>query len=110
MLTLVPSLPFPSLAALLHHATQLQGFASSASASRDMARMTLIGRLGGVPEKKTTKTGKDFLIYKVATSDPFVAPKEGGESRPTSGGRRRSELGSGRRACGRTIADRVTLR
>lgn len=41
--------------------------------------MTLIGRLGGVPEKRTTKNGKDFLIYKVATTDPFIAPKEGGE-------------------------------
>jgi single-stranded DNA-binding protein len=44
-----------------------------------MARMTLIGRLGAAPEKKLTKSGKEFLLYKVATTDPYVAPKEGGE-------------------------------
>ena len=46
-----------------------------------MARMTLIGRLGAAPERRQTKNGKDFLIYKVATTDPLPPPREGsGES------------------------------
>ncbi|ORY60391.1 putative single-stranded DNA binding protein [Leucosporidium creatinivorum] len=57
----------------------VRAFSSTPATARDMARMTLIGRLGGVPEKRTTKNGKDFLIYKVATTDPFIAPKEGEE-------------------------------
>lgn len=42
-----------------------------------MARMTLIGRLGAAPERRQTKNGKDFLIYKVATTDPLPPPREG---------------------------------
>lgn len=63
----------------------MQTFSTSPVASRDMARMTLIGRLGGQPEKRTTKNGKDFLLYKVATSDPYLPPKEGEEpTEPTT--------------------------
>lgn len=43
-----------------------------------MARMTLIGRIGAEPVMRQTKSGKDFLIYKVATSNFKSAPKEGG--------------------------------
>lgn len=42
--------------------------------------MTLVGRIGADPIVKQTKTGKDFLIYKVATSDPYFKPAEGSES------------------------------
>lgn len=56
-----------------------QSFSSSPSFSRDMARMTLIGRLGAAPERRQTRNGKDFVIYKVATTDPYIAPKEGGQ-------------------------------
>ena len=71
---------------LLAHTSSilLQAFSSTPFAARDMARMTLIGRLGGVPEKRATKAGKDYVIYKVATTDPFIAPKEGGECTPLS--------------------------
>ncbi|KAM0789181.1 hypothetical protein ACM66B_000028 [Microbotryomycetes sp. NB124-2] len=49
-----------------------------------MARMTLIGRLGSQPERRQTKNGKDFLIYKVATSDPLLPAKEGEKQEPTT--------------------------
>ncbi|KAK4057155.1 ssDNA-binding protein, mitochondrial [Microbotryomycetes sp. JL221] len=54
-----------------------RSLSTSARVQRDMARMTLIGRLGGQPERRKTKNGKDFLIYKVATNDPMLPPKEG---------------------------------
>ena len=42
--------------------------------------MSLIGRIGSDPEVKVNKNGKQFLVYKVATSDPYIPPKEGGTS------------------------------
>ncbi|KAK4051440.1 ssDNA-binding protein, mitochondrial [Microbotryomycetes sp. JL201] len=54
-----------------------RSLSTSARLERDMARMTLIGRLGAQPERRQTKNGKDFLIYKVATSDPLLPAKEG---------------------------------
>lgn len=41
--------------------------------------MTLIGRIGADPVMRQTAGGKDFLIYKVATSDFKPMAKEGGE-------------------------------
>lgn len=41
--------------------------------------MTLIGRIGADPVMRQTASGKDFLIYKVATSDFKPTPKEGGK-------------------------------
>lgn len=55
-----------------------QSFSTSAAHS-DVCRMTLIGRIGAEPVMKQTKSGKDFLIYKVATNNFKPAPKEGGE-------------------------------
>ncbi|SCZ89617.1 BZ3500_MvSof-1268-A1-R1_Chr9g10489 [Microbotryum saponariae] len=54
-----------------------RAFSQSAVSARDLARVTLIGRLGGAPEKRQTKNGKDFLIYKVATNDPMLPAPEG---------------------------------
>lgn len=42
-----------------------------------MAKILLVGRIGAEPQLKETKNGKQFLIYKVATTDPYVPPKEG---------------------------------
>lgn len=55
----------------------LQAFSTSRP-SADYAKLSLIGRIGAEPVLKTNKNGKDFLIYKVATSDPYIPAKEGG--------------------------------
>jgi single-stranded DNA-binding protein len=46
--------------------------------------MQLIGRIGAEPVMKQTKNGKDFLIYKVATTDAGIAPKDGGKLQHSS--------------------------
>lgn len=56
-----------------------QAFSTSRSAA-DVARMTLVGRIGADPVVRQTKNGKDFLTYRVATSDPYIKPAEGSES------------------------------
>ncbi|GAA5826553.1 hypothetical protein JCM11251_002425 [Rhodosporidiobolus azoricus] len=63
----------------------VRAFSTTRPAARDLAKMTLIGRIGGV-ETKTTKNGKDFLIYKVATTDKGRPQAEGEEYQkpPTS--------------------------
>jgi len=43
--------------------------------------MQLIGRLIADPEQRTTKNGKDYIKYTVATNDPLGPPAEDG-SRP----------------------------
>lgn len=67
----------PPCGADLFPLCRMQAFSSSAAAS-DVSRLTLVGRLGTTPEVRQTKNGKDFLIYKVATRDPYRAPVEGG--------------------------------
>ncbi|KAI1644519.1 nucleic acid-binding protein [Daldinia loculata] len=42
--------------------------AFSASARRDVARMTLVGNLGATPEVKATSTGRELVEYAVASS------------------------------------------
>ena len=39
----------------------LQAFSTSASRAADLAKLTLIGRLGKDPEVKTTKTDKEYV-------------------------------------------------
>ena len=41
----------------------LQAFSTSASRAADLAKLTLIGRLGKDPEVKTTKTDKEYVTY-----------------------------------------------
>jgi hypothetical protein len=43
--------------------------------------MTLIGRLGVIEERENPKTGKPYLMYKIATTDKGRPQQEGGESR-----------------------------
>lgn len=57
----------------------LQAFSTSRP-SADYAKLSLIGRIGAEPVLKQNKNGKDFLVYKVATSDPYIPAKEGGQS------------------------------
>jgi single-stranded DNA-binding protein len=57
----------------------LQAFSTS-SPKADVAKMTLVGRLVSDGLVRTNKNGKEFLVYKVVTTDPYVPPKEGGES------------------------------
>ncbi|GAA5891657.1 hypothetical protein JCM6882_006158 [Rhodosporidiobolus microsporus] len=63
----------------------VRAFSTSRPAARDLAKMTLIGRVGGV-ETRQTKSGKDFLIYKIATTDKGKPTAEGEEYQkpPTS--------------------------
>lgn len=46
--------------------------------------MQVLGRLAADPELKQTRTGKDYVRYTVATSDPPSGPAEDGERAPTT--------------------------
>ncbi|GAA6002987.1 hypothetical protein JCM10207_001931 [Rhodosporidiobolus poonsookiae] len=63
----------------------VRAFSTTRPAARDLAKMTLIGRIAGI-EPKTSKNGKDFLVYKVATQDRGRPAAEGEEYQkpPTS--------------------------
>ncbi|RYP28494.1 hypothetical protein DL767_007173 [Monosporascus sp. MG133] len=52
--------------------------AFSASARRDIAKITLVGNLAATPEVKPTSTGREFVEYSVASSEGS------GEKRTTS--------------------------
>ncbi|KAK9325106.1 hypothetical protein V1517DRAFT_315391 [Lipomyces orientalis] len=54
-----------SRSALRSTATSARSF-SSTSAAKDLARVTLIGRLGANPEKATSANGRDYVRYSVA--------------------------------------------
>lgn len=47
-----------------------------------MSRIQLIGRLVADPEVRTTRAGKDYIRYAVATTDPLGPPAEDGERPP----------------------------
>ncbi|SNX86367.1 uncharacterized protein MEPE_05076 [Melanopsichium pennsylvanicum] len=58
---------------------------STTAMRNDLARMQVLGRLAADPELKTTKNGKDYVRYTVATSDPPTSgPTEDGERPPTT--------------------------
>ncbi|GAA5935085.1 Rim1p [Sporobolomyces koalae] len=63
-----------------------RAFSTSRVAQRDVAKMTLIGRLGVIEERENPKTGKPYLMYKIATTDKGKPPAEGEEYKqpPTS--------------------------
>jgi single-stranded DNA-binding protein len=42
---------------------RLQAFSTSAARAHDVSKLTLIGRLGGEPQVKTTKNGKEYITY-----------------------------------------------
>lgn len=52
--------------------------AFSASAPRDIAKITLVGNLAATPEIKATSTGRDIIEYAVASNEGS------GENRRTS--------------------------
>lgn len=58
---------------------RLQAFSTSRVAARDIAKMTLVGRIGGV-DLREGKNGQQYLTYKVATTDKGRPPKDGGAS------------------------------
>lgn len=55
-----------------------QAFSTSPVAKRDIAKMTLVGRLGAM-ETKEGKNGRQYLKYAIATTDRRPPPREGGE-------------------------------
>ncbi|GAA5866931.1 hypothetical protein JCM1840_005909 [Sporobolomyces johnsonii] len=72
--------------AALRPATRVgaRAFSTSRPAARDLAKMTLIGRVGAV-QTGESKSGKPYLMYKVATTDRAFPPKEGEEpQRPST--------------------------
>ncbi|CEQ42278.1 SPOSA6832_04083, partial [Sporobolomyces salmonicolor] len=73
--------------AALRPATRIgaRAFSTTRPAARDLAKMTLIGRIGSI-DVREDKTGKPYLMYKVATTDKGSPPKEGEEYQrpPTS--------------------------
>ncbi|GJJ07399.1 hypothetical protein Clacol_001601 [Clathrus columnatus] len=64
--------------------TQMRNFSIS-SRKDDMAKLTLIGRLGKDPAVKTTANDKEYVVYTVATRNPAPPPREDGTRRePTT--------------------------
>ncbi|KAL1732737.1 hypothetical protein FB107DRAFT_258262 [Schizophyllum commune] len=62
-----------------------RAFSTSASRAADLAKLTLIGRLGKDPEVKTTKTDKEYVTYVVATrAFPPPPPDASGERPPAA--------------------------
>ncbi|CAO1622383.1 unnamed protein product [Jaminaea pallidilutea] len=55
---------------------------SSTPRAADYARMQLLGRLIADPETRTTRSGKDYVRYTLATNDPAGPPGEDGERPP----------------------------
>ncbi|GAA5825710.1 hypothetical protein JCM5353_005242 [Sporobolomyces roseus] len=64
----------------------VRSFSSTAATARDVAKMTLVGRIGVIEERENPKTGKPYLMYKIATTDKGRPPQEGQEYQqpPTS--------------------------
>ncbi|KAI1321859.1 nucleic acid-binding protein [Xylariaceae sp. FL0255] len=66
------------LARRLNTAAPTLSRAFSASARRDIAKITLVGNLAATPELKATSTGRDIIEYAIASNDGR------GENRHTS--------------------------
>ncbi|KAH7916815.1 hypothetical protein BJ138DRAFT_1121618 [Hygrophoropsis aurantiaca] len=49
--------------------TPRRPFSTSSSRAYDLAKLTLIGRLGKDPEVRTTKSEKEYVSYTVATTN-----------------------------------------
>jgi len=61
-----------------------RAFSSSVSRASDLAKLTLIGRLGKDPEVRTTKNDKEYVSYTVATTNYPSPPPNADGSRPPS--------------------------
>ncbi|KAI1812071.1 hypothetical protein GGS20DRAFT_559630 [Poronia punctata] len=62
------------LARRLAGATPSLSRSFSASARREVARITLVGNLGHAPTLKTTASGKEIVEYALATQDGSNVP------------------------------------
>ncbi|KAL5487865.1 RIM1 [Sanghuangporus weigelae] len=59
-------------------------FSTSARRSHDVAKLTLIGRLGREPETKYTASNKEYVTYTVATTNYPPPPPNPDGSRPSA--------------------------
>ncbi|ORX34122.1 hypothetical protein BD324DRAFT_653398 [Kockovaella imperatae] len=50
---------------------------SSSPASKDLSKLTLIGRLGADPVARTSTSGKEYYLYTVATQTPPTKGEDG---------------------------------
>jgi len=59
-------------------------FSSSSVACQDVAKLTLIGRLGKDPETRTTRNNKEYVSYVIGTTNPSLAPGPDGVRPPST--------------------------
>ncbi|KAF8529944.1 hypothetical protein JB92DRAFT_551427 [Gautieria morchelliformis] len=57
---------------------------TASSRHADMAKLTLIGRLGKDPQVKTTSNDKEYVLYTVATRNAPPPPNEDARRDPTT--------------------------
>ncbi|KAL1743561.1 hypothetical protein HDZ31DRAFT_64920 [Schizophyllum fasciatum] len=71
---------FAALRSASYARAPARAFSTSASRAADVAKLTLVGRLGRDPELRTTKNEKEYVTYVVATrAFPPPAPDASGE-------------------------------
>ncbi|KAF9263667.1 nucleic acid-binding protein [Marasmius fiardii PR-910] len=71
---------FSAIRSIASHRVVARAFSTTSRAS-DLAKLTLIGRLGKEPEVKITKNDVEFITYAVATNS-YPPPTENGERLP----------------------------
>ncbi|WFC93906.1 ssDNA-binding protein, mitochondrial [Malassezia brasiliensis] len=70
---------------LLSAARNVNARSFSSTSAAQLARVNIIGRLVGQPEVRETRSGKEYLRYTLATTDPLGPPNEDGTpAQPTS--------------------------
>ncbi|KAH7931362.1 nucleic acid-binding protein [Leucogyrophana mollusca] len=62
-----------------------RAFSTTSSRAYDVAKLTLIGRLGKDPEVRTTKSDKEYVSYTVATANYPPPPPNPDGSRQEAG-------------------------
>ncbi|KAI0751445.1 nucleic acid-binding protein [Daedaleopsis nitida] len=72
-----------SLSARAARRVPLRAFSTSASRSADMAKLSLIGRLGRDPEVRLTKSNKEYISYTIATENSSLGLPEGAQPTTT---------------------------
>jgi hypothetical protein len=61
-----------------------RAFSTTRAARADISKLTLIGRLGKEPELRTSKLGKEYVTYVVATTNYPPPPPNPDGTRPDS--------------------------